>query len=211
MKVKNLGVAILPDDKLKNQLMKMSKILRDKYKVSYILDNVNFHHHLTIYQSKFKSYNDLEKSVRSFTSNFKGPVEVILDNISIFSESFVFLICKKTESLQRLHDKLTNKLKELVAKDEAPLGKEQNLVGLTEKETYYMMEYGYPFVRESFNPHFTLGRVVNQTPNINKVRNILLELTDKLRGYTFSSTEIVIYEVGIDGSCIKILNKFVLK
>jgi 2'-5' RNA ligase len=136
-----------------------------------------------------------------------APIEVVLDNVGVFSQTFIFYDCIGTDKLRMLHEDLVQRLRRHVAKEEPGPGLRQGLTKLTKREVDYMIKYGYPFVRESFRPHFTIGRVVGEVPDIDEVRGILRNQIRELRNYRFLAKQIIAYEVGTDGRCARILTK----
>ncbi|MFH1978017.1 MAG: hypothetical protein ABIJ92_01700 [Candidatus Aenigmatarchaeota archaeon] len=92
-----------------------------------------------------------------------------------------------------------------------PIGVQQGLIDLTEAESGSMVEFSYPFALASFRSHFTIGRTLEPNPSEDEIRALLEDDVFALHGYTLSPDEIIMYNAGVDGSCIEIVERLPLK
>lgn len=202
-----LGIGLLPDEEARNILILMSRKLSQNYTASYTLDGKNYHPHLTLFQNKFKSYKDAVSGVNDAIDEYTQVPEIVIGNVGLFAETFVFHDCKKTNSLYYLQDLIIEMSNEYIIKSTEPIGREQNLSGMTEQEIQSLNDYGYPFAGEAFRPHFTIGRIIDSKPDEGELRSLFADDILHLDGHKIQPKEIIIYKAGIDGSCVKILKR----
>ncbi len=202
-----VGIGLLPNQEVREKLISMSKAINSHYPLSYILNGINFHPHLTLFQLKSDSLEDILTSAKNLSGK---KIQITLDKVNYFSNSFLFYDCKRIEDLQDLCEKVVEEMDKHRSKSEKAIGQQQNLTGLTDLEIEYLEKYGYPFVKESFKPHFSIGRILNNPPKIEEIRRILKPI-DSLSNYAFFSEEAIVYELGVDGSCVNILERFKLR
>ncbi len=201
----DLGVALMPDEKVGKLCIELSQLLQGKYKTSYNLDGKKFHPHMTLYQSTFRRCEDLENAMGKIKNLGKclGETDIELEDIAVTMGRFVFLNCFKTKSLQKFHEDILELAADIWMKD-TPTICQRNKVALSKEQEESDIKYGYPNTHKLFNPHFTIGRLagIALDSDNKKIIFMLRQHIAKYKNYKFSPAAIAIYEVGTDGGCM---------
>lgn len=204
-----LGVGVLPPEGLAKEVIEMARQISEAYPLSYQLDQINFLPHVTLFQGNFDTINRVKMGVETALSQSVGPRDIKLEDVGLFAQNFVFLDCQKTSSLSALHNLVVDFVNPQRATEVASIGKEQNLSGLSSEEIQNLEDYGYPFVKEQFRPHLTLGRVTGNTlPSLDRLQKLLGPALVRLRNKSFNSSKLVIYKIGIDGANVGAIEEF---
>ena len=195
-----LNIAILPDEKTKNSVIKMSKLLSSKISTHFVLGE-NRLPHITIYQAAFPTKN-IEK-LKSVVSNIASQVknfQVGMDEISISHETFLFWNCIKSNDLINLHNFVVEKCNPL---------REGNIIeGLpiqSAEDKYDVENYGSLLIGPRFSPHITIARIKNELDQDSAIKT-----ASQLSKDGFNVSNIIVGELAEHGTVTKIISTFPL-
>lgn len=198
----DLGIALLPNEEVRELNIQMNKELQAMHRTSYSLGEV-FHPHLSLYQSTFKSYGDLQSAMQGLgdLESYVARVEVRLRNLKVHPSNFVTFQCYPTEGLQKLHTVVLKIASQARLKDAPSIWERNNVLFDAEKEEN-IRRYGYPDAFEFYDPHFTIGRILDRDVDKEQIISGLMKAASKYIDYAFRPEEIAIYELGVDGGCL---------
>lgn len=209
----DLGVALLPTNEVRDFMIGLNRALRERYETSYELSKIKNLPHLTLYQGTFAAYGDLNRSIRALNSAQQKfgrtmherleEVEIVLNNLTTFPSGYVTFQCKRTESLQRLHEDVLALASMVRLKDVQSIW-ERNKVQLTSEKEEAVRKYGYLDAYELYDPHFTIGRIIRPL-NEDERHTILQMLNEKavnFIGHMSRPSALIIYELGVDAACV---------
>lgn len=198
----DVGVGLLPDERIRGLIIDLGEALNEEYPTTYRLGDI-FHPHLSLYQGTFVELHDVYAGLRVFDPRSALNAELILRYIIFHPSGYVTFRCDRTESLQKLHEDVTGLAarERLVAVDSIW---KRNNIPLNAREQESVSRWGYHNAFDLFDPHYTLGRTIDYVGE--SERNIVVrELSHQAAGYVgriFRPSNIVVYELGIDGRCM---------
>jgi len=159
-----LNIIILPDEKVKQTSIELSRKLTSKYDTYFSLDGARYHPHITIYQLQFpdKNFDKLNTLIREIASATK-PITVQLGAIIHCAEypnnGFVSWNCEYNHNLidlQRRVLEIANSLREgLVTAGIGALDRSK----LTPDEIHSIDTNGSLLPNLLFPFHITIGRI----------------------------------------------------
>jgi 2'-5' RNA ligase len=200
-----LGLAIIPQQDLREQIINLSSQISAENPLSYTLSQDTNIPHMTLFQGIFDNKKNMREHFQRFaTSTAYAHIQIKLDSMAIFGGSFIFYDVSKNSQIHALHEKTLEYFAPLTTITDEPIAKNQGII-LTEKEQEYMSKYGYPLVKELYRPHFTIGRVLNTT-NLPALDKFHVDSNCK-----FKPQSLVLYQLGVDGSCNNILEEYSVK
>ncbi len=196
----DLGVALMPDDKVKELTIRLHKTLGQTHRTSYTF-GVQCHPHLSLYQSTFADYQTLEQAMQQLTDRRVREATIKLKNVTMFPSGYVTLQCDNSNGLQRLHRDVLSYASRVRLTD-VPTIWERNNVSFPPEKRANIETYGYPDALDLYDPHFTIGRVTDEDADRIRIVSELTELAKPFLEYSFSPEELVVYELGVDGACV---------
>ena len=193
----DLGVALMPSREIRQFIIELNRELGRLYPVSYELGE-QYHPHLSLYQSTFENSEMLKDAVCELGEI--ESTEIILRNLIGFPSRYVTLQCAPEGRLQSLHESVLRRASQVRAIG-VPSIWERNTVSLTPEKIENVRRYGYPDTFEFYDPHYTIGRITSESPDMNAVLEELGKTAKPYLGQATTSLEIVIYELSPDGAC----------
>lgn len=181
-----LGIFILPNNKLKKEII----ILKKKIKIIYgnikYLDHIP---HCTLYVINIsKKFINLIKTKKIYKFNFK--TKYIIEKFDVFYNdpitkgNTLILKIKKNAFLSNLQKKIISNLKEnkiIIPKNY-----------IDKKMNNNFKKFGYPFVGSNWKPHFTLASFAK---SLNHQKFINSYKRKRIKFYTQSVNYIYFYEI----------------
>lgn len=181
-----LGIFILPNIKLKNEII----ILKKKIKIIY--GNIKYLNHIphcTIYVINIsKKFINLIKTKKIYTLNTKNKYSIekfdVFYNDPITKGNTLILKIKKNAFLNHLQKKIIDILKE----NKIIIPKKY----INKKMNNNFKKFGFPFVGSNWKPHFTLASFPKSLNNQKFINNFKKE---RIKFFTQSVNYIYFYEI----------------
>lgn len=194
-----LNIVLLPEDKIRDVAIDISRKVHDTVETDFILDGKTKFPHITVYQARFP-----EKNMASISATLKTiagkitPFEVSLGKFSSFGE-FIFWDADVTNELMYLHRSvlyLVNPLREGLILKGLQDGKWD--MGLT----YNIQNYGSLLVGSSYQPHITIAHPTHKED----VKKTVVDLRPRVAKFT--ANKMCIGLLGDYGTVTKILEEY---
>ncbi len=203
-----LNTVLIPEDKVQDNLVKLAKKIGINEKCLFHIDNNKFFSHITLYSPEYPTSN-FEKVVTCVREISKRTEKTVLE-FDGFVAKYGYLVMgfKKSKAINNLHKLVLQKLNPLrEGRIREKYEKEIKDGKYTKEEVNNIKKYSYHHVLESYYPHLTLARF--ETDEIaQKVKSKLLE---KIIPRNITFPYIAVSEMGSNGTCTNILQKFELR
>jgi 2'-5' RNA ligase len=185
----------------------LSQEIGRNYKTFFIIDNVQFYPHITIYSPEYPqlNINKILKVVERITSN-ASQIYFRFRKINS-NQGFISIGFDYSPEIKRLHEEIVKKLN--------PLRMERIRKGYLEDSDYHMefsqkqkeniKNYGYPDVMDLYKPHLTIARLKNESLAQKVSKDVNWDIPE------FSVDKLAIYEMGEHGTCKELIKEFELK
>ncbi len=201
----DLNVVVLPDEKTKKQILSWSRVIAERWKTNFVLDDATYIPHLTLYQTRYPSKNieQIKNVIRQFALGIK-PFKVALSGISAFY-GFLFYDAVKEKTLLENHSQLVdllNPFREGHITEEQQGMLESSEISDAMKEGIVL--WGSPVSKDQFIPHITITRLTQ----MGEAENALSFL--KPIEMSFQVSKLYLSNVDHDGTSTKILEEFPL-
>ncbi|HET9947239.1 MAG TPA: 2'-5' RNA ligase family protein [Patescibacteria group bacterium] len=198
------NIVILPSNSITTQAISLSSQINTVVPSKILLNTTQEIPHITLYQALFPEENislvlDSLAQVLSSQKRFSltlSEVSVVLGTI--------FWNAVLSDMLMRFHSSIVDALNQL--RNGAYNKEDRNLPGFTSEMEHSLQTYGMWAAKELYLPHLTLSRPIDE----NRCDEAKASLPEKIVS-EFSVETIAFVEMGHDGTCQKILEKFSLK
>lgn len=202
---KRINIAIELPEHIITKTIALSNKISKTHQAYFVLDNINFVPHITLYSPEyplkniskvFEKTGNVVKKLSHFTTQF---------NYARSHLGYIDITLEKTGELINLHEKIVkelNSLRENHIREKYLDSK--NLTQYSKQQKQYIEKYGHSEVFDSFIPHITLTRLIDETI-AQKVSNDL-----DFHFKKFPVTTIAAFEMGEHGTCIKQIMKWKL-
>lgn len=201
-----INIAVKPSQEVTAEAIKLSRKISKNAEAYFVLDELNFLPHITIYSPEYPNKNlkkilnavgEVTFSLKPFTATF---------NFFDSHLGYIDMVLQKTKSWERLHELIVKKLNSyredhIREKFKSPT----ELVNYTPIQQKHILKYGYPEIFTTFRPHLTIIQLKNSSPAKEIVRNLNFPVQ------SFQITKIAAYLMGNHGTCTKIVREYSLK
>ncbi len=199
------NIVFFPSAAIEQQVIEWSQRVSIHFKTKFVLDGHMYHPHITLYQAHYPMYN-LEKVQKSLAKIAKkiSPFEIEMQNFSVLS-GFIFYDAIKSLKVSSLHLTLLdtlNPLREGILTD----ADKQILTDprVPEQIKRNIQQYAYAFAKESYIPHMSVARLVDYQ-EADEAKKLL-----HTKAMKFTAHELLLTNVGDDGTCNEIYARFQL-
>lgn len=200
---KRLNIVFIPPEKISSAAIDLCKQIENLYKVSFSLDGVTNHPHITIYQlivsedSLQKLTHILERIAQLATSQ-----EFVFKN---FQQHFGFLGAsfEPTNQIKTFQQLVVEKTEAFRSKDIIQLDN-SIIQQYPQKQQEIIRKFGFDNLLDFYNPHIT----ITQLSDFKTAEKLTNELS--WEAGSFCSNSLGLYELGDFGTCNKLIKKFKL-
>lgn len=201
-----VGIVLLPDQKLSTHTRKLSQFLSEAAPTEFQLSTDSFLPHLTLFQGVFslegiekvkETLLEISKSHTAFSSRLHSYSELL---------GYVFFDLVPTPELAQLHKDIVEQVGALKSGLRIEFQDMLDKKSLSEKRLSYIKEYGYPLCFDEYIPHITLSRFKN--PEKLNMSEIVAMLPSE--PHPFAAKTIGLVKLGPHGSCSSVLSEFTL-
>jgi len=200
--VHGYNIVILPSAPIKKKAILWSKQMATTVPTKFVLDGIQYHPHMTLYQSNFpdENYPALISALHDQAKKIT-PFSISFEKINTYVD-FIFLYALRTKQLQTTHEAILHAIHPL---HDPNYTVPKDLQGFPPTIAKNINEYGCGLVNEDFLPHITLSRC-NST---NEAERAALSPTFQLMVMEVRSFSLT--NVDHDGTCTKIIETFPLQ
>ncbi len=196
-----LNIIILPDLKVSQKALELSKKISQNYETYFTLDNQNFIPHITLYQTIFPKNNVsvLKDRIQKFAKTLK-PFKITISTFSVSNETWASWNFLKTEELMKLELQileLANPLRE----DLIPENLKQLVTDAKGKQE--TENYGALLIKDRYTPHITLTRIKNPQD-----RKKVIDLIKEKSELSFLVDKLFLGNLGEHGTINQIVTEF---
>jgi 2'-5' RNA ligase len=195
-----VGIALVPCCQTIQLMIEMQqKIISDNPLVP-IWGNINNLPHITLLQGRFHhpiNWINLVYNLQNYWQKQKYFEEFQITKLEYKTPGWYFLKLNNEHIFFDLHNFIFTSVKNLIYVTEEDLKKD--ISSYTDSEKINYIKYGYRYIGSGFNPHFTLGRIIdNSIDNRQSSWKGIIEFfaTQNL----IKIQQITIYQVGNYGS-----------
>lgn len=191
-----LGFGLIPIKEHQDLIYSLAEKLAQRIDLSFYLKSGESIPHLTLFQGRFVSVEEVVKKMETLDFSFLGRNQKLI-GLSQWAKKIIFLDCVNNHELQTAHEKVYHALFPMC---EGKSADPQNFQDITKGQQKSFNETGYPFSLKEYLPHFTIAHIenpeVDESAQLDKVYQ-----TINLRTITFE--RIVVYIVGELGRCLE--------
>lgn len=198
MQSKSCNIALIPSTAVSNRAIATSQSLSSA-DTFFTLETGRFYPHISLYMLELQTvdYEKIQGIIQDIAKQF-STFELTATN---YHQVMGFLSIEYS-----INSELT-KLQEQIISSCNPIRnglREKDIVRLKEStgsKRRYFEEYGYPYVKELFNPHITVTRFRNQNP---------IDISDlpEIHSFTGKFDKIGFFESGDNGTCVQLLSAY---
>lgn len=192
-----LGIGLIPETNQIEQIYNLINQIFKKYNLSFATQEGVSIPHLTLFQGKYRDKGEVINKLKSL--DLKLSETYLIQGLSIWARKIIFLDLIKTDSLQQTHNNIYQALFPLC---EGKSADPQKFEGITPGQQKSFDETGYPFSLEEYLPHFTLAHIRELQNKLEETESELNKLLKKSRLEQITFDKLVVYRVGLLGSCI---------
>lgn len=196
-------IVLLPSDEQSQLAIQASQLLSSQGSI-FTLDNLNYYAHASLYmfQMDINNQNDCISALQQIASN--TCVQHLVQDGYVYQDSgfgkgYVDVAFARNEETDLIQEIVVDKFNSLRAgMRESDKNKMADATGLKLEN---LQKYGYPAIGELFRPHITLTRFpMDVEPNL-----AMLPSSEIFSG---DFTRIGLFEMGINGTCIRKIAEF---
>ncbi len=200
----SLNIAILASGEVADQAIQMSQQVAGKFPVEFVLDREKFMPHVTVYQAHFPVKNmDLIKSALRSLTDKTNPFKMILGDLTISLDTFLWWNCSGNGKLKEFHNKIVKETNPL--REDLVLPHLATVTGMTEEDKEDMEQFGALKIGPRFSPHITITRLSSPKEADNAVKSLGL-----YRRATLDVNEIILGYLGPNGTVNGVIETFKL-
>ncbi len=194
-----LNIVVLPDEKVKELAIDLSRKLRETYQTDFVLDGGKNHPHITIYPARFPEKNvDAVSAYLKTIASRMAPFEVSFGKI-FRHLGFIWWNAELTNEFVYLHRSVMyqlNPLREGLVLKGFQTGK------FALDETYNIQNYGYSLLGNLYQPHITISHLKSEQD----ARKIIDDMRPRVA--KFIATKIALGTLGDFGTVTEIREVF---
>src|SRR3989344_2231095 len=196
-----LNIVILPDEKVQQKALELSRKVSEKFETYFTLDNKKYFPHITVYQTHYPHKNvlALKEKLFKFAKNIK-PFKVSASEITSIFNSWISWNLFKTKELTDLELQvleLANPLREGLISE----GLKE--IAQSEQDSEEIENYGALLLKDRYTPHITITRIKDS----DKVKEAV-ELIHEMNEYEFLVDKLYLGNLGEHGTVNKIVDEF---
>jgi 2'-5' RNA ligase len=203
---KSCNIVLFPSAVVEQQAIEWSRSVCRRFKTRYVLDAQTWHPHITLYQAHYPT-NSIEKVQAGLAEITKKvpQFEITMHNFSVLN-GFIFYDAIKSPEIAALHLTLLetlNPLREGILTDA-----DRRILAdprIPEKIKQNIQQYAYAFAKDSYIPHMSITRL-EEYQEADEAKKLLQTKTMK-----FTVQELLLTNVGDDGTCNEIYARFQLQ
>ena len=196
-----LGIGLVPRKSDQDRIYQLVEVIEENTGLGFKTEPGVSTPHTTIFQGRFEGEAGINQIVESL--DITGlDIPYSATGISIWAQKILFLDIPRTEKIAGLHYETFAKAFSLCAGKPADT---QKLEGITAAEQRSFSRTGSPFVGDSYQPHFTLGHLVELPADPTRVERELTQLISSYLTEPLRFESVVNYEVGAFGACKRIV------
>ena len=185
--------------------IKLSKEIAEKENVYFMLDNINYFTHVTIYSVEFPESNlkEIIKKLEKLAIDFSPPEFIFEYNKAKSGWISLFFSCSpKIKTLHEAIVKTANPLREGLIREKFKIS--ENIENLSAEQSENIKKYGNPNLMNLYKPHLTITKLKNEQI----AEKFASEMSGKIE--KFKSDSIGIFVSGKHGTCRKLIKEFKL-
>ncbi|SRR5579883_64134 len=194
-----LGIAMIPSLEAMNAVIALQKTLLPFYSLSPLLGTQHNLPHITLLQGRFKNDTDwvsLFSDLHNYCCQQKYLLEFQTTGLEYQLPGWLFLKLEPNILLFDAQRFIFERLKDSMFLIQEDYLKDTSSYSLLERQNYFI--YGYRYIGQSFHPHITLGKIINNYHFLNKADVYNLDIFNfKIEGLI---QKITLYEMGENGS-----------
>ncbi len=199
-----LNIAFKPPKNIIKRTVSLSQKFGKNNKAFFILDNIKFHPHITIYAPKYRKsdINKVLEGVEKIAKNTKN-IEFQFQKIS-GDQGFIGVKFNYSPAIKKLYKKIIAKLNPLRKKDIKNKNQESSdyYYNFSPEQEKNIKKYGCSDSMALYSPHLTITRFKNELSANKIMSNIIWNISD------FIINKIAVYEMGKHGTCKKLIKEF---
>lgn len=189
-----INIAILPDEIVRDEAIRLSEVLKNFLDVHFVLNPKNLMPHITISQARYpeKNLGNVIDVVRRQATSI-SPFDVQLLKFDLFFNQFIFWNAERTRDLVDFHQQIvdaTNSLREGRVIEHVA-----TMTDLSPEDESDRTKYGALLIGPRYKPHVTLTRL-KQPASLGDVVRIL----GSEKPATFNIQKVIVGYLGNHGT-----------
>ncbi len=221
-----LGIGLLPPPALTAAVVDMNRLLQSQG-LSYNMAAGQSQPHCSLLQTTFTTVQTVQAALAD--AHARGTLrqaQLLPTAVSLaFGDRFVFIDCS-LDPVKALHEQIVQCLApHIVTSTERTASLMNVLQTVSPKEMENIQRYGTPYISDHLHPHLTVGafrqsaagrsgleRIAprEQLPSLEVIQGIIQQSLEQIRNQSFPATELALFEVGLDGALVNIVESFSL-
>jgi 2'-5' RNA ligase len=199
-----INIAFRPPIEIAEKVAQLSLKISQKEGAFFVLDNLNFHPHMTIYFLEYPAYNSekiLEK-LENLAKNFSS-IKFVASGMKV-SRGYIGMATEYSQALRNIHEAIvreTNPFRENHLREEYAI---VDIEEILQEKKRNIQQYGHPDVLDLYKPHITITRLRDEQAAERIAKNIEWPVED------FMVDTIGVFKTGENGTCIELIKEFTL-
>jgi len=205
-KLIRLNIAFKPPKNVIKKVISLSQKIYKSNETVFILDNIKFHPHITIYAPKYRK-DDIGKILEGVEEIAKSTrnIEFRFQKVS-GGQGFIGVKFNHSPDIKKLHKEIIAKLNPLQKKHIKNENQESSdyHYNFSSKQKENIKKYGCSDSMTLYSPHLTITRLKNRLSTEKIMKNINWDIP------RFAVDKIAVYKMGKHGACKKMIKEFSL-
>jgi 2'-5' RNA ligase len=202
-----LNTVFKPSTEVVEEAITLSEEIGKSNESFFILDNIQFHPHITIYSPEYPIQNlkEVLKTVEEIAKN-QEKIEFTFKELGIV-EDFIAIFFNVSPEVKSLHKKIVtrlNPLREGHLRDKY-LPSSEHYSSFSQKQLENIQKYGYPNVMDLYHLHLTITCLKDKS----LAEKIVNSLSWKINHLFID--KLAVYTMGHSGTCKELVKEFILK
>lgn len=184
---------------------KLSLEISKKEKALFVLDNANFYPHVTIYAPECPADNldEIWKKLKLVFENIR-PIKFTYTGIKA-EQGYIGVKANCSQEIRNIHEAIVEKINPLRGDHlREKYAKAESLEGYSKERRQNIQKYGNPDILNLYWPHMTIIRLKDEKV----AEKISKEIDWTTKEFTIDTAGV--YEMGENGTCVKLVKEFKL-
>jgi 2'-5' RNA ligase len=200
-----INITFKPPIKIAEQVAKLSEEISKKEDVYFVIDNLHFYPHITIYSPEYpkRKEDEVLETIEKLVKNF-SPIKFVPKEIET-SQGYFGIAAQYSDEIKKIHEAIVEKLNPL--REGHLREKYLNAYNMkfSEEKMQNIQKYGYADSMSLYNPHITITRLKDDGVAEKVAKEIAVPFGE------FAIDKIGVFRMGENGTCIELIKEFNLK
>jgi 2'-5' RNA ligase len=199
-----INIAFKPPSEAAWKAEGLSQEISRKEEAFFVLDGSHFHPHITIYPSEYPA-NIVDRIVEKMEILAKdfSPLEFVFKKAENH-HGYISMAANYSPELRSFHEAIVETINPLRGEHLREKYIQASKTEISDAKKQNIRQYGYPDLMDLYNPHLTITRLKDEKMGEQVAKDIRWPIK------RFELDTVGIYELGENGTCIRLIREFKL-